>query len=65
MAYLETRGLEVNFDGFKAVDGLDFSVVTVENNLVGDNELCRWLEKPGEDFHLYKKGDNYLHRTVP
>ena len=26
MAFLETIGLEVSFDGFKAVDGLDFSV---------------------------------------
>ena len=26
MAYLETKGLVVSFDGFKAVDGLDFSV---------------------------------------
>ena len=41
-------------------DGLDFSVVTVEYNLIGDNDLCRWLEKPGEDFHLYKKGDKKI-----
>lgn len=26
MAYLETKGLEVSFDGFKAVNGLDFMV---------------------------------------
>ena len=38
-------------------DGMDFSIVTVKDNLIADPELCRWLRKDAKDFVTYKFGD--------
>jgi len=38
-------------------DGMDFSVVAVENNLVADPELCKWQEVLGKEFKVHRNGD--------
>lgn len=41
-------------------DGLDFSIVTVEDNLIADPVLSRWKKKGQKDFVTYKFGDREI-----
>ena len=41
-------------------DGLDFSIVTVKNNLISDPELCKWRRKDKKDFITYTFGEKEI-----
>lgn len=52
----------VSFGGrwFDLYDGLDFSVVTMKNNLIADSVLCKWSKKLGGAFTTYNYGNTEL-----
>lgn len=41
-------------------DGMDFSIVTVKNNLIADPVVARWCKKIGEDFSLFENGNEEI-----
>jgi len=45
---------------FDLYDRLDFSVVTMKNNLIADPVLCRWLRKGEDGFKNYNFGDKEI-----
>jgi hypothetical protein len=40
-------------------DGMDFSIVTVKDNLIADPEICKWVRKE-KGTVTYKAGDNEI-----
>ena len=45
-------------------DRLDYSVVTVKNNLVSDPVLSRWLREGAKEFKTYNYGDSELMKIL-
>ena len=41
-------------------DGMDFSIVTVKDNLIADPVLCKWRRKDEKDFRTYGLGDHEI-----
>jgi hypothetical protein len=41
-------------------DGMDFSIVTVKDNVVADPVLCKWIRKPSGEAVEYKYGEQEI-----
>jgi len=52
-----TRNVSFSGRWLDLYDGIDFSIVTVRDNLIADPVLCRWRKKDADDFTVYNYGD--------